>query len=127
MLAGVRWMISLAFVAACGGDPVGEDTGSTCPTTDPPTYASFGQGFFTMYCLECHSQAKLGSDRQGAPVTIDFDTRSLVRENTSRIDKQAAFGPKAKNRLMPDGGHDPVPTDAERIRLGEYIACEIGR
>ena len=120
-------MISLALLAACGGDPVGEDTGSTCPSTAPPTYANFGQTFFTTYCLECHSQAKLGADRQGAPVTIDFDTRSLVRENTSRIDKQAAFGPNAMNRLMPNAGHAPVPSDDERVRLGEYIACEIGR
>ncbi len=123
----MHWMISLALLAACGGDPVGEDTASTCPSTDPPTFANFGQPFFTTYCLECHSQAKLGADRQGAPVTIDFDTRSLVRENTSRIDKQAAFGPNATNRLMPNGGHAPVPSDDERVRLGEYIACEIGR
>ncbi len=120
----VLWLIALA---ACGGDPVGKNTASTCPTVDPPTYASFGQTFFTTYCTECHSQAKLGADRQGAPVTIDFDTRSLVRENTSRIDQQAAFGPAAKNRLMPYDGYDPLPTDAERLRLGEYIACEIGR
>lgn len=127
MLVRMRWLVSLVAMAACGGDPVGEDTGSTCPPTDPPTYANFGQAFFTTYCLECHSQAKLGDDRQGAPVTIDFDTRSLVRENTSRIDKQAAFGPNAMNRLMPNDGHDPVPSDAERVRLGEYIGCEIGR
>jgi len=121
-----RWLVLVAL-AACGSEEVGKDTGATCPTTDPPTYASFGQGFFAMYCTDCHAQAKTGADRQGAPVTIDFDTRSGVRENTSRIDQQAAFGPKAKNRLMPEDGHDPVPSDAERIRLGEYIACEIGR
>ncbi len=112
-------------LAACSGDPQGADTGSTCPPVDPPTYASFGQAFLQTYCLACHSQGKLGEDRNGAPVTIDFDTRSLVRENTSRIDKQAAFGPHANNRLMPNDG--PVPSDAERVRLGEYIACEIGR
>lgn len=61
------------------------------------------------------------------PVTIDFDTRSLVRENTSLIDKQAAFGPAAMNRLMPPSDHDAQPTEAERIRLGEFIGCEIGR
>jgi hypothetical protein len=124
----MRWLIAIALVSACSDPPVvGVDTASTCPTIDPPTFASFGQGFFTTYCLDCHSQTKLGDDRMGAPVTIDFDTRSLVRENTSRIDKQAAFGPKANNRLMPIDGHPPVPTDGERIRLGEYIACEIGR
>jgi hypothetical protein len=122
----MRWLVLVAL-AACGGDPQGEDTGSTCPPVDPPSYASFGQAFMQTYCLDCHSQTKLGDDRNGAPVTIDFDTRSLVRENTSKIDKQAAFGPKAKNRLMPESGHDPVPSDAERVRLGEYIACEIGR
>jgi uncharacterized membrane protein len=110
----------------CATDPQGEDTGSTCPTTDPPTYASFGAGFFATYCLECHSETKLDADRQGAPVTIDFDTRTRVREYTSRIDKQAAFGPTSRNRLMPVSGH-PTPTDAGRVRLGEYIACEIGR
>jgi len=121
-----RWLILLA-VSACTGDPIGEDTGSTCPPTDPPTYASFGQAFMQTYCLDCHSELLQGDDRHGAPVTIDFDTRSLVRMNTSDIDKQAAFGPNAKNRLMPYQGHQPIPTDEERIRLGEYIACEIGR
>ncbi|WP_411280630.1 hypothetical protein [Gemmatimonas sp.] len=119
--------LALLLIAACTGDPVGEDTGSTCPPSDPPTYASFGQPFMQTYCLACHSQSKLGDDRNGAPVTIDFDTRSLIRENTSRIDKQAAFGPTSKNRLMPDDDHQPQPSDAERVRLGEYIACEIGR
>ena len=113
-------------LAGCGEDAVGEDTAGSCPPTDPPTFASFGQAFFTTYCLDCHSQTKTGADRNDAPVTIDFDTRSLVRENTSRIDKQAAFGPAANNRLMPPD-HDAQPTDAERIRLGEYIGCEIGR
>jgi uncharacterized membrane protein len=114
-------------LAACGEDVVGADTASTCPPADPPTFASFGEAFFTAYCLDCHSQARTGADRNGAPVTIDFDTRSLVRENTSRIDKQAAFGPAAHNRLMPPSDHDAQPTDAERLRLGEYIGCEIGR
>jgi uncharacterized membrane protein len=80
--------------------------------------------FFTSYCLECHSETKLGDDRQGAPVTIDFDTRSLVRMATANIDKQAAWGPDAHNSIMPPDGH-MQPTDAERIRLGEYIACEV--
>jgi uncharacterized membrane protein len=120
-------LIALAALVACGGEEQGVDTGSTCPPTDPPTYANFGAGLFTTYCLDCHSETKLGADRHDAPVTIDFDTRSLVRENTSRIDKQAAFGPAAKNRLMPPPDHDSQPTDEERVRLGQYIACEIGR
>jgi len=123
----MRSLLIVAALTACGEPVVGVDTASTCPPIDPPTFASFGQGFFTTYCLACHSQARTGTDRNGAPVTIDFDTRSLVRENTSRIDKQAAFGPAANNRLMPPAEHAAQPTEAERIRLGEYIACEIGR
>lgn len=114
----------LLVLAACGGDPQGEPTGSTCPATNPPTYASFGQAFFTSYCIECHSETKTGDARNGAPVTIDFDTRSLVRMATSNIDKLAAFGPSAHNSIMPPDGH-PAPTDAERTQLGQYIACEV--
>jgi uncharacterized membrane protein len=120
--------IAALVVAACWTDPppIGVFTESVCPTTDPPTFANFGQPFFTSYCIACHSQSKTGDDRQGAPVTIDFDTRSLVRENTSRIDKQAAFGPRAMNTLMPLDGN-PAPSDPERVRLGEYIACEVAQ
>ena len=67
----------------------------------------------------------IGADRQNAPVTIDFDTRRLVRENTSDIDKQAAFGPDAKNHSMPPDGQ-AKPTDTEPTDLGRYLACEIG-
>jgi uncharacterized membrane protein len=123
--------VRLAFlvlfaIAGCTDAPEGKDTGSTCPPTDKPDYASFGMMFFQTYCLDCHSQSKMGDARNDAPITIDFDTRSLVRENTSNIDKQAAWGPSAMNTIMPPEG-EPQPTDAERIRLGEYIACEVGR
>ncbi|MFN0250910.1 MAG: hypothetical protein ACKV2T_28815 [Kofleriaceae bacterium] len=120
------FVMALAALGACSDPPVGKDTGSTCPPVDPPDYASFGMAFFETYCLDCHSQTKMGDARNDAPVTIDFDTRTLVREHTSNIDKQAAWGPNARNVLMPPSG-EPKPTDDERRRLGEYIACEIGR
>lgn len=122
----MRAFVLATLLAACG-DPQGVDTGSTCPPTDAPTYANFGQAFFQSYCLGCHSQTREGDDRYGAPVTIDFDTRTLVRMATSNIDKQAAWGPKAHNTLMPPRDADAMPSDEERRRLGEYIACEIGR
>ena len=101
-------------------------TESVCPTTDPPTYASFGQTFMEAYCTECHDSAKTGGMRQDAPATIDFDSLALLRMWTSQIDKQAAFGPASMNRLMPPDGN-PKPTDDERRRLGEFIACEVAR
>jgi uncharacterized membrane protein len=97
-----------------------------CPPTDPPTYTSFGQTFMEMYCTECHDAAKTGAMRQDAPPTIDFDTLANLRMWTSQIDKQAAFGPAAMNKLMPPSGN-PLPSDADRVRLGEFIACEIAK
>jgi uncharacterized membrane protein len=123
----MRALVLVVLVAACTNDPEGKDTGSTCPPTDKPDYATFGQNFFTTYCTDCHSETLTGSDRHDAPAAINFDTRSLVRENTSNIDKQAAWGPAAHNLIMPPDDEMTKPTDAERIRLGEYIACEIGR
>lgn len=122
----MKHALALLVVVACSDPVEGEDTGSTCPPADKPDYASFGMMFFQTYCLDCHSETKMGDARNDAPVTINFDTRSLVRENTSNIDKQAAWGPNAHNVLMPPDG-EPQPTDDERLRLGEYIACEIGR
>lgn len=119
--------VTYLFVLAACSDPVeGKDTGSTCPPTDKPDYTNFGMTFFATYCLDCHSETKMGAARNDAPVTINFDTRTLVRENTSNIDKQAAWGPAAHNLIMPPSG-EPQPTNDERLRLGEYIACEIGR
>ena len=121
--------VALALViAACGGggDAEGTFTQSVCPPTDPPSYASFGRTFMESYCTECHDSAKTGEMRQDAPPTIDFDSLALLRMSTSQIDKQAAFGPAAMNRLMPPDGN-PKPSDAERVRLGEFIACEVAR
>jgi uncharacterized membrane protein len=113
------------MLGACA-NPAGVFTESECPAdiAMQPTYAVFGSAFFTSYCLACHSTTKTGSDRNGAPATIDFDTESLVRDNTSDIDKQAAFGPKSHNAIMPPDGH-PKPTDSERAQLGLFIACEV--
>jgi hypothetical protein len=117
----------LVVLAACGGgDTEGTFTQSVCPPTDPPTYASFGQTFMETYCTECHDSAKSGAQRQDAPPTIDFESLAMLRMWTSQIDKQAAFGPAAMNRLMPPDDN-PKPSDADRRRLGEFIACEVAR
>ena len=115
------------FAIACGGggSDEGTFTQSICPTADPPTYDNFGRTFMESYCTKCHDSAKTGAMREDAPPTIDFDTLALLRMWTSQIDKQAAIGPAGTNRSMPPSS--PVPTDAERRRLGEFIACEVAR
>jgi len=119
-------LVALLVVGCGGGSDEGTFTESVCPPTDPPTYASFGQTFMEAYCTECHDSAKTGVMRQDAPPTIDFETLAQLRMWTSQIDKQAAFGPAGMNRLMPPDGN-PKPTDDERRRLGEFIACEVAR
>ena len=124
----MRIATTLIALAACsdGGSDEGTFTESICPTTDPPTYASFGMTFMEAYCTKCHDSAKTGAMREDAPLTTDFDTLALLRMWTSQIDKQAAFGPAAMNRIMPPSGN-PKPSDADRTRLGEFIACEVAR
>ena len=118
--------VALLLAACGGGSEEGVFTQSVCPTTDPPTYANFGQQFMESFCTECHDAAKTGVMRQDAPPTIDFDTLANLRMWTSQIDKQAAIGPAGTNRLMPPSGN-PTPTDDQRRRLGEFIACEIAK
>ena len=125
----------LLVAMTCEGPCVGEGglanevptfTESKCPPTDAPTYDNFGRVFFESYCTKCHDSAKPAGMRGGAPLAINFDTRAGIRMFTSQIDQQAAIGPNATNRFMP-GGSGPLPTDDERRRLGEYIACEVAQ
>ena len=73
------------------------------------------------YCTRCHSTTLTGSSRQGAPNDHNFDSVELVREEIEHTDEQAAAGPDAVNTGMPIGG--PTPTEDERRKLGEWLAC----
>ena len=111
---------ALLLTAACSyGDP----TGSACPTDTPPTYASFGQQFFTTFCTSCHSASS--TNRHGAPGGVNFDTEADVTRRADEIDEAAAKGPDATNTFMPElgGTVDRRPTDAEREMLGQLLAC----
>ena len=98
-------------------------TGSSCPTDNAPTYASFGQTFFKTYCLDCHSSTAIS--RHGAPHNQNYDTEADIRKHADDIDVEAAAGPNATNTDMPrlDGPNHMAPTDADRKLLGQYLAC----
>lgn len=115
-----RLVSLLVLAAAC----TSTGSGATCPSTNPPTYASFGRAFMQTYCTGCHSQ--LARDRHGAPPGLDFDTEAQLRAHAVAIDAEAAAGPDAENTDMPDltGPVRVAPTIAERVRLGELLACE---
>jgi len=99
------------------------DTGASCPSASAPTYAGFAAPFMAAYCTGCHSAS--ARDRFGAPPGLDFDTEDEVRAHAHAIGDDAAAGPSGENDDMPDLG-GPVtrlPSHAERVMLGEYLAC----
>src|SRR5262245_20409099 len=111
--------LSLFIVAACASTP----TESTCPPNDPPTYDNFGRQFMTTYCTGCHSRDS--TDRHGALRDQNYDSESDIRLHAAAIDLEAAAGPKSTNTAMPELG-GPVhvaPSDADRTRLGQLLAC----
>jgi hypothetical protein len=95
-------------------------TGSACPT-----YEDFGKPFIDAYCIRCHSETKVGPDRNGAPPGRDFDTLELVLPQAEKMILFAgAPAPDDINTFMPIG--EPKPTDAERTQLAEWLTCEGG-
>jgi uncharacterized membrane protein len=110
----------LLLLVACTSSP----TGSTCPTDNPPTYASFGQTFFATYCTGCHSAN--AANRHDAPGDQNYDTEADIKKHASDIDEQAASGPDATNTSMPDlsGPVHMQPSMEERVELGQFLACE---
>jgi hypothetical protein len=110
----------LWLAAAC----TSTQTGATCPSTNPPTYASFGRAFMQTYCTGCHSVG--AKDRHGAPPAMNFDSEVEIRAHAADIDAEAAAGPDAQNTDMPDltGPVHMEPTMTQRQWLGELLACE---
>ncbi len=106
--------------ASSSSDTAGP-SGATCPDDSALTYQSFGQAFVQSYCLRCHSSTQPAEGRQGAPSDTNFDTLLQIRSHAEHIDEGAAAGPSSTNELMPPAG--PRPSDQERSRLGEWLAC----
>lgn len=104
--------------------PDGIDTGAECPDDSELTYANFGAQFMEDYCVSCHSSSLSGDERNGAPSDHNLDTRQgIIDSNLEHISLEAAGGPNGFNRDMPEDG--PEPTDNERLKLGEWLACGV--
>jgi len=114
-------LIACALVGACDSP-----TGSTCPPTNAPDYATFGKPFFETYCLDCHSASS--QNRHGAPTDQNYDTEADIKKHAADIDSEAAAGPDATNTAMPElSPRVPhAPSLDERKLLGQFLACEQG-
>lgn len=116
----VPMLVPMLLVVGCDGDDA-TPSGAVCPDDSTLTWDSFAKSFMTSYCTRCHSTTLTGSARQGAPNDHNFDSVALVRDEIEHTDEQAAAGPDAVNTGMPIGG--PTPTEDERRKLGEWLAC----
>ena len=105
MLAVVTAVLVLVFTLACGSSG-GGSTGATCSAGSTLTYSSFGQSFMNSYCVSCHQK---------------FGTQDGIKGDTAAIDERAGSGPDGTNTSMPKSG--AAPTDAERAKLSEWLAC----
>jgi hypothetical protein len=127
----VLLLVLCAVVPGCpdGGHDHGDHahadanaTGAVCPPGGTSlTYAGFGRPFMTAYCTGCHESARTGNARDGAPSDHNYETLEGVRTWASDIDAHAAGGPNVVNVLMPPDV--PRPSTAERLQLGEWLAC----
>ena len=113
-------VLALLASASCSSNDASSEsqakpTRAECPSGSSLTYDGFGREFFQQYCLACHSSTGTVSGGHA------FDTVLEIREAGSHIDEYAAAGPDATNRVMPPQA--PRPSDEERLRLGEWIAC----
>ena len=128
LLAGV--CLSIPVAAACssssGGGGAVHDSGTAYVPDGPDkdTWSNWAAGFFTTYCLECHS----ASDPKG----LTFGVQSVVAANKDTIrcgvcvQQDPSWGcpavPAAKQFPISDqAGTNPKPSDAERDRVVAWI------
>lgn len=99
------------------GAPVGDtaaEVGCGSDTGGVPTWAGFGDAFFTTWCQSCH--ATDSPQRYGAPEGVVFDRRDdVVRQRVAIADSVLTRG------SMPVGGG---LSDAERAQL-EALLCAL--
>ena len=110
--------------ASCDDDHdevVGTPTGATCPTGSTLTYANFGRMFVDTYCQRCHASTVTGAARMDAPADHTFDMVQDIQLLADHMDELAGAGPDAVNTEMPPSA--PIPTEAERRQLSEWLAC----
>jgi len=116
-------LLATLNAAACehGHEDAGPPTGALCPEDSTLNWLNFGKGFMETYCTRCHASALTGAERKGAPSDHNFDGPAEVFLQIEHIDQVAAAGPDAINTEMPIGA--PTPTEDERRKLGEWLAC----
>ncbi|MFL5318936.1 MAG: c-type cytochrome [Myxococcaceae bacterium] len=99
----------------------GDPTNAFCPLNSQLTYANFGRAFMQKNCTGCHASYLSGAARHGAPLEHNFDEQWTVRDHLDHIDQVAAASASVVNTDMPPT--PPIPSEEERRKLGEWLAC----
>ena len=141
----MRLIVLVVLAGCCPDYEPKKSTGTTCEDPDPATgtttltWQNFGHDFMCHYCTNCHDSGLTVSKRNGAPLYHDLDYLEGVIEVADNVDQQAGWGPMAHNNQMPGGGscgkcpsmlggpldHECLePTDEEREKLAQWIACQ---
>ena len=116
-LIGIAVILIAAGLAGCSGDKqdplVGLPSGGGGGNSDP-TYAQDVKPIFDQNCVLCHDANKSGGQRNGAPVSVNFDTYEQLLENLERASARIQAG------TMPPAG----PLDSELVNVFlEWIAA----
>jgi hypothetical protein len=124
-----------------GGFPdldAGEQCRFPCPVATEgdgaggDTYANFADGFFTTYCVRCHSTTRTQNCtingsltcRSGAPSGYNWDDPASIASHRAHIRAVVAVGDELTMPpdlpLAPDP-NKPAPTCFERFRIARWI------
>lgn len=117
------WLSLAVLLVACGTDvrPPSENVDPNDPIADKCDtsyldYNNFGEPFTLNWCRGCHSSTIPQTQRQKAPMTVNFDTLADVQKWSERIEALAATDTPT---MPPAGG----PSPGERALLREWIEC----
>lgn len=89
-------VLRTTLLSIAGGLGLGTATGGCgerCEELSSPlSYATDIAPLMTTYCTECHTADKSGKQRQGAPITVDYDTLSDTSRHARRGAKRMLRG-----------------------------------
>lgn len=110
----MRWASVLLLVAACGTPDKGPQGGDPCDFS-PLTWQTTGRPYLTTWCTPCHSTTVPASERQGAPLGVDFDSFAGTLEWSERIGVRTG----GEAAMPPSGG----PQEDEVRSFQTWLAC----
>jgi uncharacterized membrane protein len=116
VLSGVGAAL-LIVLGGCGDDEPDDAPSDGCADTTL-TYANFGKSFVSSYCASCHAATVTGTARLGAPVDDVFDTRAQIVAKAAELKEQVVV-----MKTMPFGNGTPKPSDVDRVKFGQWLAC----